>query len=267
MRFAVVGANGFIGSAVVRDLKRRTIVPLEVNSPTELSSIGSIDVLIDANGNSRKYVATDDPSLDFNLSVMSVLDRLLKLRPVTYVYLSSGEVYGDNQTPETTIEDNLPATLVRSNYGLNRYISELFVSHYSVRSFIVRLGGFVGYGLKKNPVFDIINNKPLRVSPESRFQFIDVDYAAKIIIDLANEGRPGTYNLTSAGTIRLDEIFSALQIECPKNLNHLPQEYHELNVEKIQRELKLSLPTTHQVITDFLNRSLLTDIQNHLDAT
>jgi len=250
MIVGLIGSNGFIGSAISRQLNLRGVPTINIFKHTDLASIGPIDVLIDANGNSRKYIADTDPLLDFDLTVKPVLSRLVNIKPKTYVYLSSGEVYGEVQNLDTTIEDRLSASTQRSNYGMHKYLSELLVQQHSERYFIIRLGGFVGAGLRKNPVFDILNNQALRVAPQSKFQFMDVDYAAAILLDLINRASPGIYNLSSVGTITLDEIFTIGKKPRRDKYESNRMEYHELSVQKIQNALALQIPST----TDFVSR-------------
>ena len=253
MIVGLIGSNGFIGSAISRQLNLRGVPTINIFKHTDLASIGPIDVLIDANGNSRKYIADTDPLLDFDLTVKPVLSRLVNIKPKTYVYLSSGEVYGEVQNLDTTIEDRLSASTQRSNYGMHKYLSELLVQQYSNRYFLIRLGGFVGAGLKKNPVFDIFNSQPLRVSPKSKFQFMDVDYAATLLLDLIERASPGAYNLSSVGTIALSEVCTIGKKPLLDRCELHRMEYHELSVQKIQNTLGIEVPSTTEFVTRFAN--------------
>ena len=47
---------------------------------------------------------------------------------------------------------------------------------------ILRLGGFVGLGLKKNPIYDILQGGPLWLAPESELQFLQVEFYPNILL-------------------------------------------------------------------------------------
>jgi hypothetical protein len=62
----------------------------------------SFDIFINANGNSKKYWANQNPLLDFDVSVTSVYKTLFDFKFKKYIYLSSldifkNSVYGKNK--------------------------------------------------------------------------------------------------------------------------------------------------------------------------
>jgi len=67
----------------------------------------------------------------------------------------------------------------------------------------------VGPGLRKNPVFDILHGQPLRIHPESRYQFLSTDDAARLSWELVEAGvRSEVVNVCGNGTITPLEIAS-----------------------------------------------------------
>lgn len=205
----ILGGKGFLGSSYVRALdmagERYEIITRE---NYENFKGKSCDILINASGNSKKYLASRDPQFDFRESVISVHNSLLDFHAGTYVYLSSGDVYPDTSSPSVSNEDQEIAPRQQSTYGFHKGLAENIVKHYAKQWLIIRQGGFVGEGLKKNVVFDILNDLPVRVSLESRFQFIDSLDSAQIVMQLLKKERLNeTYNLTGLETISVAEIY------------------------------------------------------------
>jgi nucleoside-diphosphate-sugar epimerase len=208
----IIGGNGFIGSAFARLLKTQK-VPYEIITRENFSKYrgASCDVLINANGNSKKYMADQDPVREFNLSVVSVLESLTSFKYKKYIYLSTGDVYPSQNDPEKTSE-NLDIDIKKqSQYGLHKYLAEQLVQRYAKDWLIFRMGGFVGPGLRKNAIFDMCTNAPLWISPKSKLQFISTDFAAKIMIDLSQ--RPienEIINIGGMGVVELSKVYKEL---------------------------------------------------------
>jgi nucleoside-diphosphate-sugar epimerase len=58
-----------------------------------------------------------------------------------------------------------------TDYGANRWAFEDWVKGHFPKVRIIRLPALFGPGLKKNALFDLLNNKPIEVSPWSTFQW------------------------------------------------------------------------------------------------
>ena len=64
---------------------------------------------------------------------------------------------------------------------------------------VLRLAGMVGPGLRKNPVYDILQGEPLRIHPESQYQFLHAEDAAHSW-DLARSG--GVFEAFESSAVR-----------------------------------------------------------------
>jgi nucleoside-diphosphate-sugar epimerase len=252
MRLGVIGYKGFIGSAIVRAANLKGFEVELIGKDYQLEKTGCFDAIVDANGNSRKYIADTDPHSDFLMSVASVSLRATILRARTYVYLSSGEVYGPVQTITNSEETLIDRSIRKSNYGFHKLLAESLISHYAERSLIIRLGGFVGPGLVKNPVFDILNGNPIRVNPRSKFQFIDIDFASNLILDLVGNRSSGIFNLASKDTITPEQIGSIAGVAVNCLHSDLPLEHHELNIRKLESTLMTTIPSTKIFVSEFI---------------
>jgi nucleoside-diphosphate-sugar epimerase len=185
----LVGGHGFVGSAFHRLFQARGIAhePITRESyPRAVGRAGSI--LINASANSRKYLAEEDWHADFDASVSAVVQTLRDFHADLYVLLSSVDVYNTLDDPARNAEDAVIDPLRLSTYGFHKYMAEACVRRHAPRWLIVRLAGMVGPGLKKNPVFDVLQGRPLSIHPDSKYQFISTDAVADVVWRLIESG-------------------------------------------------------------------------------
>ena len=208
----IIGGNGFVGSAIARACKAKSLT-FELLTRENLDSFTgtSCDLLINANGNSKKFMAEREPLWEFDASVRSVRASLENIKAKKYVHLSTCDVYPDCSAPEHTREDQVLDITKQSAYGFHKYLAEQCVMRHAASWLIFRMGGFVGPGLKKNAIYDILHGGPLWLNPESALQFIHVDDAAEIILTLALSETAGEIiNLCADGTIALREVLETV---------------------------------------------------------
>ena len=94
-----------------------------------------------------------------------------------------------------------------SNYGLHKLLAEELVRHYASRWLIVRLAGMVGPELRKNPVFDVLNHQPLRIHPDSQYQFAATDLIAERVWRLMEAGEADqVFNVCGRGLVSPRQI-------------------------------------------------------------
>ena len=117
------------------------------------------------------------------------------------------------------------------------------------------MGGMIGNNLKKNLIFDLLNNLPLRFTLNSRFQFIDTKKAVEIIFKIIrkkdNENK--IFNLSGKGQISVKKIIKIFRLNNPsKKVNFFKEmEYinYKINTKKIEKYIKL--PGTIDTIKKF----------------
>ena len=252
----VLGGRGFVGSAFVRCAQARGWPCVAITRENYGEYVGTVcDVLINADGNSRKYLAESDPGKDFELSVKSVADSLFDFRFHKYVYISSVVVYNDSTDHNRNHEEAPIDPLGLSAYGFHKYLAEMLVRRYSQDWLIVRLGGVVGENMWKGPVYDILSGRPLRVGHNSRFQFINTEDVARIVFRLIEFGRSReVFNVCGRGTMRLSDIQRLVGDSKP---NDLPEETWDINTDKVNA--LVGLPTTEETIRVFESRCRLGD--------
>jgi nucleoside-diphosphate-sugar epimerase len=247
----VIGGNGFVGSAFGRACAAvgREYAVITRQNYDEFRG-RACSVLVNANGNSKKFLSNDQPLLDFDLSVRSVRASLTDFRFDTYVMLSSCDVYPDCSTPATTREDDPIDVAKQSRYGFHKYLAEQCVRHAARRHLVFRMGGFVGPGLRKNAIHDILTGGPLWLDPQSELQFLPTDELARVVLRMVDDGVANdTFNACGRGVIRLAEVVRLAGRDVPVKPG-APTVRYEIGLDKISRHL--TLPETRESVTEFV---------------
>ncbi|HYG23853.1 MAG TPA: NAD-dependent epimerase/dehydratase family protein [Verrucomicrobiae bacterium] len=248
MRVTIIGANGLVGSAFARLLGRQPDIELTCVTRQNFDALPAAhsDVVIEAACNSRKFLADQDPAGEFAASVQHRLLSLQKFTAGLQLHISSVDVYNDVSSPGTTREDAPIDVRSSSRYGFHKHLAEQLVQHYASSWLIVRLAGMVGPGLRKNPVFDIINGQPLRIHPDSRYQFMLTDEVAQVAWALVQTGfRQQIFNVCGTGLISMREVAAIAQRDL--NLAMLPADAIPRVVEASNEKLAALFPVNSSV--------------------
>ncbi|KKL85405.1 hypothetical protein LCGC14_1955050 [marine sediment metagenome] len=237
----IIGATGFIGSALTEQLQGISITRENYNQHR-----GShFDILINANGNSKKYLADKDPLQEFTASVGSLSQFVRDFSYNLFVLISSCDVY-EQMIPEMSREEiSINPTYV-SQYGYHKLIAEQIIHGFCPSFLIIRLGGCVGKNMWKNPIYDIITRKQLFIHPASSLQYLHVDKMAEIVSNLCKDSHRGTFNVCGKRTEVLQDM---LNIDDVKWNEELPKIVYDINIDKIS--CLYEIPTTYKTITDF----------------
>lgn len=253
----ILGGKGFIGSAVAAEAVLRGWAVTVVDRDDYEAGRGmEADLLINANGNSKKYLSREDPALDFDLSVRSVAQSLRDFRFRHYVMLSTIDVYNDVTDPARNREDAVIDPTRLSPYGFHKRLAELLVQQAVPDALVLRMGGFVGLGLKKNPIYDLLTGAPLRVHPDSKYQFLHTGELARILFTLVEQERRGEiFNVTGDGLISPREIAAWIP-DCtlPAPDPALVPEQYLVNNDSLKAILPA--PSTHATVHTFVEQVL-----------
>jgi nucleoside-diphosphate-sugar epimerase len=209
------------------------------------------DVLINANGNSRKPLAREAPLQEFDASVRTVRSSLEDFHYDRYVHLSSCDVYPDCTSPATTQEDQALDPTAQSAYGFHKHLAELCVRNRAKDHLIFRLGGFVGPGLKKNAIFDILHGGPLWLDAGSELQFLHTDDCARIVLSLIDNGpRNQVLNLCGNGLVKLADVMGWTGREAVPVQPGSPRVRYDVSIETISR--LLPIPESAETVREFI---------------
>lgn len=165
MTNALIGFTGFVGTTL---LKQR---PFEHHfRSTNINEIDGkeFDLVVCAAAPAQKWIANREPEADLQ-KIEGLIAHLKMIRCKTFVLISTVDVF---KSPIGVNEDTLVDEAGLHAYGLHRRLLEKFVEDHFTSHLIVRLPGLVGPGLRKNVIFDFLNNNNLHAI-ESRgvFQF------------------------------------------------------------------------------------------------
>ena len=165
MANALIGFTGFVGGTLLRQTQFEALY-----RSTNIKEIeGKIfDTVVCAGAPAQKWIANREPELD-RAQIDGLIDHLKTVQCKTFILISTVDVFKSPiEVDEGTIidESGLHA------YGLNRRRLEKFVESHFDNHLIVRLPGLVGPGLRKNIIFDFLNNNNLQaIESRNVFQF------------------------------------------------------------------------------------------------
>lgn len=257
----VIGAKGFIGSAVATEAMNRGYKVAAVDRENYQEHIGmETDILVNAAGNSKKFIDDQDPVQGYELSVGSVMRVLHDFSFDVYVQLSSGAVYPREDDPAENSEATLLEPSAMTRYGFHKWMAEQLVRHYAPKHLVLRMGGFVGPGLKKNAVYDLLAGRRLFVHPDSEFQYMDTRDLAKSVFHLIETGkrRNTALNISARGVVPVSLAAKWAGVKISEESLACPKVRAELNLEKAGSIL--NLPDTSETVRRFIEEFRRGDI-------
>lgn len=255
VRVTVIGGEGFVGSAFDRAFRRAgaaELITVTRSNYRQLSGHNS-DIVVECACNSKKFLAAENPLLDFDLSVSHRLRTLIDFPATLQVHISSVDVYANLESPERTLEDGGPVGGAVSTYGFHKRLAEDVVRHYAPEWLIFRLAGMVGAGLRKNPVFDILHDRPIFIHPESQYQYMNTDDVAESAIwFIANGYRREIINVCGDGLIspRAIAAMAGKPLRVSEEAQVSEPRIVNINIEKFKK--CTSVPSTRDSVAHFL---------------
>lgn len=206
----LIGHTGFVGT----NLKNNMIFN-DLYNTTNISKIKNqnYDFCVIAAPSAVKWKANKEPAHDLKI-ISSLIETLYQACFKKVVLISTVDVYGDDVSSSPN-EKSDPKWNVHA-YGRNRKIFETFVSEKFDCS-IIRLPGLFGPGLKKNIIFDLMNDNMINnISLKTEFQWLNLQKLPKIITHCL-ENEITLYNV-SPEPIQTSEIvkkfFSSKVLKC-----------------------------------------------------
>lgn len=175
MTIGIIGADGFIGKHLVKTFSKSYSVVKITRENYQSYHRAKFDILINANGNSKKNWANFHPAEDFKVSVESVYNTTRDFRYSKYIYLSSRDAEPDK---------------IHTIYGYNKFIAEKIVRKYCRDFSIVRLPTVIGRNSKKGVVHDIWHGKTVYLTSSSTLVLMDVIKITEYLLKLIDELEP-----------------------------------------------------------------------------
>ncbi len=165
MKNALIGFSGFVGSSLLKQAKFEYLY-----RSTNIHEIENreFDVVVCAGAPAQKWIANQDPVGDRE-RIVSLIDHLRTIKCKTFILISTVDVF---KKPIGVDESTVVEDTELHPYGLHRRQLEQFVEQHFPHQLIVRLPGLVGPGLRKNVIFDFLNNNNLHmIESRGMFQF------------------------------------------------------------------------------------------------
>ena len=170
---AVFGANGFVGSAICRELaKTRKVVKISRDNYSEYKN-EEFNISVNSTMPAKRFWAKQNPELDYKETVAKTKNIISDFKFKKIIHISSVSARCQLDTV----------------YGKNKKKSENLIKDLK-EYLIIRLGPLYGLGLTKGVLIDMINNKKVYIDGKTKYSFTDVSWNAKWIVnnfDLKNE--------------------------------------------------------------------------------
>lgn len=165
----LIGYTGFVGG----NIKAQYHFDRLYNSKNIEEALNTkFDLLVCAGISGTKWLSNKYPEKDLE-AINNLLYFLKKIQVQKLVFISTVDVY---DSPFDVTEVTRPSPINNHIYGLNRLYAEEIVKKTFDNYNIIRLPALFGKGLKKNFVFDMLNNHCLNwTHKNSEYQYYNLD--------------------------------------------------------------------------------------------
>lgn len=194
---SLIGYTGFVGSNIYAQHEFDDLY----NSKNVRDIQGkSYDLVVSAANRAEMWRINQDPATDL-AEINSYIDHIKKAEIGKLVLISTVGVY---ETTNGVDEDTVIDSKNLLPYGKHRLYLEQFC-HDNFDTTIVRLPGLFGNGLKKNVIFDLINNSGVeKIHKDGVYQYYNLDNIWKDI-KIAIDARLDLINFATE-PIRTQEV-------------------------------------------------------------
>jgi sugar phosphate isomerase/epimerase len=174
LKTALIGYTGFVGSNLHFDYRFT-----DIYNSKNISEIANknYDCVVCAGISAKKWYANLHPDED-KKQIDDLIDILKTAKVNKFIFISTIDVYDQINIGLNEDYVNLGNTHA---YGRNRLYAENSIKELFDDYCIIRLPGLFGFGLRKNIIYDYLNNNLKELSFESEFQWYDV---ADLIYDI-----------------------------------------------------------------------------------
>lgn len=165
MNNCLIGFSGFVGATLRGQAHFDSLY-----RSTNIRDIKwqSFDSIFCAAAPAQKWIANREPIVDRE-NIERLIGHLKTVTCKTFILISTVDVF---TIPIGVNEDTLVNEEGLHAYGLHRRMLEKFVEGHFPNHLIVRLPGLVGPGLRKNVIYDFLNDNNLHaIDSRSVFQF------------------------------------------------------------------------------------------------
>lgn len=250
MRVALLGHRGFVGSAFAAYLRAINcdVVGIDRSTYGRYRRQGA-DVVINAAGSSDRRLAETSPLESFQANVELTLASLTDFPTDLYIYLSTVGVYPDRTDTSLNSEDAKIDPTRLSAYGLFKLMGEMIVASRSPKWLIARLGPMVGPSLRKNSVYDLLEQRTLFFHPDTEMPYIHTHDVARIVWELRSSVND-IFNVCGDRRVKLRALAAEVGVELPSRLDALPHDDWDVNISKLKT--RLAVPDSWTTVREFI---------------
>jgi len=165
---ALIGFTGFVGGNIAHQAKFD-----EFYNSSNIDEIKgkSFDLVVSCGTPSLRWLANKEPEKDLKV-IQNLIDSLKHVKAKKFVLISTIDAY-DN--PIDVDEDSDINESKQNSYGKHRFMLENFVRE-NFDYHIIRLPNLFGNGLKKNIVYDFLNdNETHKIDSEGIYQWYNLE--------------------------------------------------------------------------------------------
>lgn len=195
-KVAVAGAAGYVGSQIANAVAasgQYSLISVSRGDPAE-ARFAEADIIVHSANPARRVTAEQDPQCDFAETVEKTARFLAAARGKRFVLISSLSC----------------RTQLGTSYGRNRRACELLAL--AVGALVVRLGPMFGGSRTRDSLHDLLQGKPVFVSAETRYAYVDVAWVGRQICEWL-KGPSGLREIGARNSIRLGDL--ALHFSSP----------------------------------------------------
>ena len=169
MKNALIGYTGFVGS----NLDNQRNFDHRYNSKNFRDMRGqAYDEVVCAGISAVKWLANKEPEQDM-AAIQALQDVLSTVQAKRFILMSTIDVYPVTQGKDETFDCR---SMNNHAYGRHRLDFEDFCTRQFSECHVIRLPGLFGKGLKKNIIYDLLNDNCLdMINTASSFQYYDLD--------------------------------------------------------------------------------------------
>lgn len=175
---SIIGYTGFVGLNLCEQID--FIYKYNSENINEISNVEH-DIVYCCGISGNKYCANKNGEID-KVNIEKLINNVKRIKCNKLILISTIDVYENTNNKD---EDGFKCDDKHHPYGWNRYWAELkFKKFFNEKLYIIRLPSLFGKFLKKNIIFDLLNNKFYsKVNLENLYQFYylsnlstDIDY-------------------------------------------------------------------------------------------
>lgn len=161
----LIGNTGYVGGTLLR---QRHFDRHFNSSNIDQLPLTPCGLVVCSAAPAQKWIANREPSADLD-NIQRLISQLNRLDCEQFVLISTVDVFqsscGVDESSDIDEHDLHP-------YGLHRRLLEKFVEERFPRHLIIRLPGLVGPDLRKNVIYDLLNNNGVdKIDSRHVFQF------------------------------------------------------------------------------------------------